>query len=221
MRKLIVATLLAVPLFAAPPSKQPITPPYQVPVSNLRGWTVFSQNAKGNFVFADRYVGPNGGMQFDFYQAPASNNYVWYKLPTPINLIACAINCTMVVTVKVTGSGFIQTPGDFGPARMRCMVSNTKTNNEFGNRWWCNSPDPIVVSYYDMAAGIFTFTIPIQPVNFSDVQGINGSSDPARWATDFASIDLLEITFGGVNFFGHGNSAAPGSTFEVIGYALF
>lgn len=147
---------------------------------------------------------------FDFPSATAGSMHYLYT-SSPL----AAIRGTISITLQITTSGPVifnsldpQTASCVIPSSVRPLIwSNNNGNGEY-DRWWSNP------QAFTLANGTATIAVPLQPQNWSDVNGHFGSaSSETKFNFDRALLNVtrLGLTFGGGCSFGHGINVQGGS----------
>jgi hypothetical protein len=106
--------------------------------------------------------------------------------------------------------------GDKLPATFRLMFEQ-KNDNMFSadGRWWTQ----IVYSLGSADNQVYVFKVPLTPDKWSNVYGMYGSQDPARFNAALKNVGFFGLTFGGQDFAGHGVALSSGSAkFILINY---
>ena len=150
----------------------------------------------------------NGSLYFD-WPTSASNcvsgtcismNYLT-TTHVPSSIVGALV---ITVNVQTTGAPVFHFFSSGGiPPSVRGFVWAHQGNSATNSRWWADDV------YYDFSqgAGTMTMAIPIDPHNFSNVDGHRGDEDAGTLAgfnSAMADVYSLGVTFGGGSNFGHG-----------------
>lgn len=136
----------------------------------------------------------DGSLYFDAPSAPNSMNYLYTSSPSR------ELQGTLSVTLSAVGSGpwFASEPCS-GPATVRPMIHSYGDDwSRADARWWS---DEIT---FALEQGSTTLTVPIDAAQWSNVNGLLGSSSPAEFEAAMRNVSSVGITFGDRCFFGHG-----------------
>ena len=162
----------------------------------------------------------NGALAFNF---PAPPNHMDY-LYSDQTVGSLASDTELTMTFDVVTSGNPQFVFDFNgqnngptPASVRFIMGPEVINgNDPYSRWWSN---PVAAV---LGPGEQTITAPLNPADWSDVNGQFANSSPAAFAAWMAVVAdpvTLGMTFGGGYFFGHGVAVTGGTAqFQVLSY---
>lgn len=87
------------------------------------------------------------------------------------------------------------------------------------DRWWSN---PIAFDLQTAVSGSdYVFTTPLDPGQWSDADGILGSSIPTQFKAAASNLQHVDLSFGGGCFFGHGINVSGGtSTFHLLDFRV-
>jgi hypothetical protein len=153
---------------------------------------------------------------FDF---PASGSMHYLFTPSPL----AALRGTLSVTLQVTTTGAVSfDPLDTSfcnllPSARPFFWANGNGNDNF-DRWWSNP------RAYALAAGSTTLTVPLEPENWSSVDGKFGNADvETQFGFERALLNVtrLGLTFGGGCSFGHGIRVSGGTArFMLTEYSV-
>lgn len=105
-----------------------------------------------------------------------------------------------------------------GPSAVRFMIeerNDSQLNNPTG-RWWSN---PIAFNLAD-TGGVATLSAPIDPSQWSDVNGQTGTQNQSGWSAALRTVGNVGMTFGGGYFFGHGVGTSAGGPATFVMHSL-
>jgi hypothetical protein len=215
-----LAVLDAVPANAAPP--KPNYPPDLDLTASV--WTVIDGAANVVTLANDA----SGGLYLDVPVMPDTTCQssmtcasIMYLYTTHVPRV---ISGTLVVTLKVETTGtptFNHTEANTpcpDPPTVRPLIWAHFNSRRDGDRWWSHD-----VAYI-LASGMVTMNIPIDPANFSGVNGEMANQDGKsllNWNRAITNVSSLGVTFGGGCTYGHGVFITPtGSTarFTLVNY---
>lgn len=208
--KLLSAFLLASTLFAQNLSL------------NARGWNITGWKVRAadlsNFGNSGIRLSNavDGALVFDFPVDTGTStfstvNYLYTKYTAPLGS-----QLTYAFAVTATGNPVFQWRTEVGnncdPAVQFCnpaiarpyfesSFKGTCASGQSGvwcNRWWSAN------SYYVLAPGSVTLVIPLDPAQWSTVNGSTGAQESAAWNYALQNPTQIGLTFGGGYFFGHG-----------------
>jgi hypothetical protein len=139
--------------------------------------------------------------------------------------ISAASSLSMTITVQLFTTG-----GPFSfqymtntnntcvsPARVRAFIERQKDQGGEYYRYWSNP-----ISYQlDSNAGTVTLTTPLTPDQWSDVNGLFGTANPAAFTAALQNVGKIGMTFGGGCFFGHSVWVSGGDArFTLTNYVI-
>lgn len=106
--------------------------------------------------------------------------------------------------------------GDTLPPTFRLMFEQSNDNmSSADGRWWSRVVDNIGSADNQ----VYVFKEPLTPDKWSNVYGMMGSKDPARFKAALENVGYFGLTFGGQDFAGHGVALTSGSEkFILINY---
>ena len=153
------------------------------------------------------------------FEFPAGGSIHYLYTPSPLS----KIHGTLSVSLRITTSGpVLFNPLDQGncgvaPSVRPLIWANGNGSGDY-DRWWSNPQS------YALAAGSATIAVPLQPANWSSVNGKRGDQDAqVQFAFEKALLNVtrLGVTFGGGCSFGHGISISGGTaTFALTDYRI-
>lgn len=209
MLRVLVAAAMTAACASGPTA--PTGPPTRLDVSlNSAAWQTISD--------PEPYPLRNDGtaLVFDF---PASGSIHYLFTPSPL----AALRGTLIVTLQVTTTGVVifnpldQSSCNLPPSARPFLWANGNGSGNF-DRWWSNP------RAYALAAGGATITVPLQPEQWSSVDGKFGHTDAeTRFGFEKALLNVtrLGLTFGGGCSFGHGIRISGGAArFVLSEYAI-
>lgn len=201
-------------LVAAACSKGPTTPSGPPTTLNVSLTSAAWQTISDPEPFPLRNEG--SALVFDF---PSSGSM--HYLFTPSTL--AALRGTLVVTLQVATTGPVAfdpldtTSCNLPPSARPFFWANDSGNGNF-DRWWSNP------RAFALAAGGTTISVPLQPENWSSVDGKFGNLDEeTRFGFEKAllNVTMLGLTFGGGCSFGHGIRVSGGTAkFTLTEYGI-
>lgn len=209
MRRVVMLAVFATACSGGPttPSGPPTT--LNVPLTS-DAWQTISDPQP----FPLRNEGP--ALVFDF---PSSGSMHYLFTPSTM----ATLRGTLVVTLQVSTTGTVAfvpldtTSCNLLPSARPFFWANDSGNGNF-DRWWSNP------RAFALAAGGTTITVPLQPGNWSSVDGRFGNADAeTRFGFEKALLNVtrLGLTFGGGCSFGHGIRVSGGTaTFTLSEYAI-
>lgn len=164
------------------------------------------------------------------------NNYldIWYWNHNPATYLNISLSHYLTVTFNIKTVGqptwrYDSAPNNtcVSPAKVRPFFAVSENDVHYNDtgRWWSN-PTAFQLDTLPVNANqTITFTIPLTPDSWSDVNGEFGNFNVntiAQFAATKARVAELGFTFGGGCFFGHGVSVQGGTArFELIDYQYF
>ena len=153
---------------------------------------------------------------FDF---PTTGSMHYLFTPSPV----AAIRGTIAISLQVMTNGpAVFEPLDTSfcnlpPSVRPFLWANDNGNGNF-DRWWSNP------RAYALAAGTASIAVPLQPENWSSVNGRFGNENAeTRFGFDKALLNVtrLGLTFGGGCSFGHGIRVSAGAaSFALAEYTI-
>ncbi len=160
------------------------------------------------------------GWFFDVPKAPGHVNYITTHYTQPMTQVQSMTFTAQVVVVN--GSPvFLPTPDPDNtcnyPAHVRAYLEQVDAFGAGGDtyRWWSN---PIAMQ---LSQGVATVSTPIDPSQWSDVNGQFGVDEPNGWADALAHPAAVGLTFGAACFYGHGIYVSGGTAqFVLTGFAI-
>jgi hypothetical protein len=170
---------------------------------------------------------PSGGWDFSFPLSPNGTSVVGYVTVPYRGQLEQADTLQLVFKIDASPNAVFDfhtappappNPGTT-PANFHLLLEHSGdgslTNPDY--RWWSN---PISYTLQD-TNGLVKLDVPLDPSDWSNVDGQFGSADVAAFAATLSHMGNIGLTFGGGDYFGHGAYLDQGSaTFNVVSFSI-
>lgn len=149
-----------------------------------------------------------GAWSLKIPNSPGHLNYV----ETPFNATVPLHSITVVFEIASSSPEYVVVDNtDHPPATCRLMIEVKNDDYTDPNgRWWADASTYNLGSQDDQ---ILTFTVPLTPSFWTNVQG---QRDAAAFAAALSNLGAVGLTFGGQYFAGHGVAISSGSAKYVL-----
>lgn len=156
---------------------------------------------------------PNGLWQFQFPQEPGYMGYVLEPIgPLEPNQ---TITATFALAESTDAEFWEYGPGAILPATVHLMIEiqNDDMQEPYGRFWFDAQASQALLQ-----SGTISLTAPLDWQQWS---GVYGQKNQAAFLSALQNVGYVGLTFGGVNFWGHGAGMAQGeATFALVSFEI-